>query len=96
VNTVSSCTEPKASPNLLEVIEALLVRGRDEEAWDIQVNAAYTAIIYNIEDVETLLNMPVDEYAEKYAEPPRLTIPQPLGWDKVYYGDAAFEKRGDA
>jgi len=68
-----------------------LERGRDDEAIDIMTTTAITAIIHDV-DVETLLLLPVDEYAEKYRSPPRLTIPEPRGWDKVYYGNAAFEE----
>lgn len=74
---------------LVDIIEALLLRERDEEALDIQMEAVMVALTNGV-DVESLLLMPVDEYIEKYKPAPRLTIKTPIGFDKVYYGEAAF------
>lgn len=84
-------TVSSSPPKLVDVIEALLLRERDDEALDIQMEAVMIALTHDV-DVETLLLMPVDEYVEKYKPAPRLTIKPPMGFDRVYYGNAAFEE----
>jgi len=77
--------------SVLELLAALIERGQDDDAFNIQYELVLAAIRADCEP-ELLLMLPVDEYIEKHSPPPQLTIPEPRGWDRVYYGNAAFSK----
>lgn len=82
--------EPESSLRIIDVVAALLERGRVDEAIDYQFEVVYLALIHGL-DVEHVLELSVDEYVKLYTVK-RLTVPEKRGWDKVYYGEAAFKE----
>ena len=85
-DTVSESRQPR----VIDVIAALIERERDEEASQYQVDAAMLALFHDL-TVEEVLYKTIDEYIELFTVE-RLTIPEKRGYDKVFYGEAAFKK----
>lgn len=78
----------------MDVIVALLQRDRIDEALDLQLEAMMFAMEYDLE-TEDAMRMRVDDMVAKSTSPqPQQApyIPQVLGWDRVYYGPAAFKE----
>ena len=80
----------KPQPRVIDIIAALIERERDEEASQYQVDAAMLALFHDL-TVEEVLYKTIDEYIELFTVE-RLTIPEKRGYDKVFYGEAAFKK----
>jgi len=87
---VTETADMKPQPRVIDVIAALIERERDEEASQYQVDAAMLALFHNL-TVEDVLYKTIDEYVELFTVE-RLTIPEKRGYNKVYYGEAAFKK----
>jgi hypothetical protein len=84
-------SEKKQSPSLLDLMVALYEREQVEELSALQFDAAVICLEHDVEMTD-LLEYPVDDYLKLYTPPVKPTIAPPLGWDKVYYGEAAFPK----
>lgn len=94
MNTKSSCTDPKSSLRLVDVVIALLQRERIEEAIEHQFEAVMLSVEHNL-SVEDIMKMSVDEMTKLYVvlqQPQVPSIPPVLGWDRVWYGEAAFKE----
>jgi len=92
--------EPKSSPKsksdlrLVDVIIDLLQKDRIDEALDCQL-VAVTFALDNDMTTEDAMRLTLDEMMEM-ASPPQVIpyVPQVRGgWDRVYYGDAAFRRK---
>ncbi len=84
-------SENKQAPNLLDLMVALYERERVEELSALQLDAAMICLEHGVE-IEDLLEYPIENYLKLYTPPVKPTIAPPVGWDKVYYGEAAFPK----
>jgi len=87
---VSDTVEQIRQPRVIDVIAALIERERDEDAAQYQMDAAMLALFHDL-TVEEVLYKTIDEYVELFTVE-RLTIPEKRGYDKVFYGEAAFTK----
>jgi len=87
---VTETVNEKPQPRVIDIIAALIERERDEEASQYQVDAAMLALFHDL-TVEEVLYKTIDEYIELFTVE-RLTIPEKRGYDKVFYGEAAFKK----
>ena len=70
---------------------ALYEREQVEELSALQFDAAIICLEHDVE-IEDLLEYSVEDYLKLYKLPETPTIAPPMGWDKVYYGEAAFPK----
>ena len=70
---------------------ALYEREQVEELSALQFDAAVICLEHDVE-IEDLLEYPIDDYLKLYTPPVKPTIVLPLGWNKAYYGEAAFPK----
>lgn len=84
-------SDKKQSPSLLDLMVALYEREQAEELSALQFDAAIICLEHGVEMTD-LLEYPIDDYLELYKLPVKPTIAPPPGWDKVYYGEAAFPK----
>ena len=84
--------EPRESLRLLDVVVNLLKRDRVEDAIGLQLDAISLAAINELE-IKDVMRMPIKDVVALSSPQQIPYIPQVEGWDKVWYGEAAFEPR---
>lgn len=87
---MTETVDAKPQPRIIDIIATLHLNGRDEEAFTYERDAALLAIYHDL-SVEEVLLRSVDDYIELFTVEV-LTVPEKRGYDKVYYGEAAFKK----
>lgn len=75
---------------LRDIIEAFSEED-SKEAEELRIDASILSFIYDV-DYENVLDMTWGEYLELYTVPEHPTVAAPRGWDKVWYGEAAFKE----
>ena len=77
---------------LIEVVINLLKRDRAEDALNLQLDAFSLAIMNGLE-IKDVMRMPIDDVAALSSPVQVPYVPQVEGYDKVWYGEGAFERR---
>ena len=86
-------SKPNLSLRLLDVVVNLLKRDRVEEAIGLQLDAVSLAAMNGLE-IKDVMRMPIKDMVA-LSTPQRVPyVPQVEGYDKIWYGEAAFEHRG--
>jgi len=90
---------PESSVKLVDVVVSLMRRDRLKEAVDWVMEAMFLGMTHGVE-AEAMLRMPADRVIALLNRPPpeaegeKPFVPVPLphlaGWNRVYYGEAAF------
>lgn len=70
---------------LIDVVEALRKRGRDDEADELEAMITLQLVLFHDLDVEEIQHMKIDDVAAFLNLPPKK-----VGWDNFYYGMAAI------
>jgi len=85
--------ETNSPLKLIDVLGALIERDRVEEAVDIQLDAVCLAVERDL-DIMDVLELSIVDFVKLYELPPVPRLPVVRGrWDRVVYGNAAFEER---
>jgi len=77
----------------MDVIVNLLKRNRVKEAIDLQADAVILATMNGL-DAEDVMRMPIKDMVVLSLPSQAPYVPQVEGWDKIWYGEGAFEHRG--
>jgi len=83
----------RPSLRLVDVVVNLLKRGRVEEAIGLQIDAVILAATNSL-NAEDVMRMPIKDMVALSTPSSTPYVPQVEGWDKIWYGEHAFERHG--